>query len=82
MREISQRHSIDETFIKKWRKLWHESRTAHIFNTPEWFIASCEVYDIKHFTIVTIIENDELLLVLPLVRKKIFGISVLASSGG
>lgn len=75
-------HTLDETLIKRWHTLWENSPEGHFFNTPEWFEATRTIYHIKEFTIVTIEEDGELVLVLPLVTKKVFGVPVLSSPGG
>lgn len=75
-------HTVDENLLKRWHALWNASKEGHFFNSPEWFLVTCDVYNISQFTIITIEEDDELVLVLPLVTKKVFGISVLSSPGG
>lgn len=82
MKNIALRHTVDEEFLKKWKELWEQSKEGHFFNTPDWFLASCEVYNVTDFTIITIEEKEELVLVLPLVKKKIFGVPFLTCLGG
>lgn len=82
MRNIITRYTIDQEFLRKWRQLWEQSIEGHFFNTPDWFVASCKVYGINKFVIITIEEQGELVLVLPLVKKKVFGIAVWTCLGG
>lgn len=82
MKNISVRHTIDNDLITRWKVLWEESKEAHFFNSPEWFIASGLVYKVNKFRIITIEEDNELILVLPLVKKKVFGIPVWTYLGG
>lgn len=76
MNTIIVRQTVDNDLLGKWKTLWEQSNEGHFFNTPEWFLAARDVYHIKQFRIITIEDNGELVLVLPLVKKKVFGIPV------
>jgi len=82
MYTIVVRQTVDNDLLKKWKTLWNQSNEGHFFNTPEWFFAACDVYHIKQFRIITIEDNAELVLVLPLIKKKVFGIPVWTYVGG
>jgi CelD/BcsL family acetyltransferase involved in cellulose biosynthesis len=82
MRTILLRNKLDENLLMKWNDLWNKSEEGHFFNTPEWLLAYCRSHGVKNFSIVTIEDDDELLLVLPLVKERFFGISAYGSPGG
>lgn len=82
MKQVITYDTVDDTLLKKWHKLWNDSSEGHFFNTPEWFFSYCETYGVRKQQIVTIEENGELILVLPLVLEKVFGISTWVSPGG
>ncbi len=82
MRKILVRQTIDNAFKKRWQDLWNASYDAHIFNTPEWFLVARDVYSIKDYIIVSIEQDGELVLVIPLEKNNMFGVSIFCSFGG
>lgn len=82
MYTITTYYHIDDALYTKWQKLWNSAEDAHCFNSPEWFVTVCDVYEIKNIVIITIEEKNNMVLILPLVRQSRFGITTLASAGG
>jgi hypothetical protein len=82
MRTIQIRNKLDQNLLMRWKDLWKKSEEGHFFNTPEWLLSYCRSQGVENFSIVTIEENNELLLVLPLVKESFFGISTYGSPGG
>ncbi len=76
------KHQLNKEFLDKWHILWEKAYNPHLFNTPEWFLAYCEVFDVKDSLVLFIEEKGQLVALLPLVYDKVFGIRALVSPGG
>lgn len=71
----------DDSFIKEWQTLWERAENANIFNSYEWFLLYTEAYEIKNYEILACFKSRKLVAVLPLYKKKRFGLLVSASIG-
>ncbi len=82
MTNVSLIKELTTELESRWKQLWDASSSAHPFNSPQWFKACVQAFDIRDFNLfVCIGEREELHGVLPLVRMKKFGVNVLGSPG-
>lgn len=69
---------LEEKLIKDWLSLWNNSPFANYSNSPHWFMSLIETFNYKNFTIITIYNNEHLLAIAALIKKRIYGIELYA----
>lgn len=67
---------FDEKLYMDWLYLWKRSTFANYANSPQWFKASLETFNYTKYTLITIYEQDMLVGIVPLVKVKVYGISL------
>lgn len=75
-------NALDDQLQKEWESLWASSQNSHFFNSPMWFLTCLKTYRYSKVLILTVYSDSQLVAVLPLVRAKKLGISVLMCPGG
>ncbi|MBN1169279.1 hypothetical protein JXA63_05305 [Candidatus Woesebacteria bacterium] len=73
-------NEFEKDFADQWRELWIASKEANFFNSPEWFRVNLETYGYKNYCIFAAYNNDELVGIIPLVEKKVFGVKFLTDA--
>lgn len=71
----------DARFFSEWQSLWEKSPQATYANSPEWFRVAVHTYGYESSEIIAGYKGDVLVIVLPLVREKMYGLSVYTTAG-
>ena len=74
-------NNLNKKFLAEWESMWEESPYSHFFNSPKWFLACIEAFNISRFRIYAGYNNKELVAVLPVVEEQKFGIKAYVSPG-
>jgi len=67
--------SINDEVAKQWKKLWHISDNAKVFNSYEWFLTSKESNKNKKYKILMCYFETRLVAILPVWNTSVFGIN-------
>ena len=78
--EIKVFRKFNNKLFVEWSDLWEKSDNAHFFNSPEWFKVNLETLNYEKYLIFTVFEKNELVGVLPLVERRVYGIPVLTDA--
>lgn len=73
--------TLDDKLIDSWKNLWNKSKYANFFNSYDFFLTCINTFN-KNFEVFCLERNGELIIVLPLVRERVFGISSYIDPGG
>lgn len=76
--EVKSYTAIDIVLRNEWKKLWNESPTAQMENSPEWFEAAYEAFKYTDTCIIAAYHKrtQKLVAVMPFVRVHMYGCSV------
>lgn len=72
---VNEYSSVNSNLEKKWHKLWKKSSYKTFFNSYEWFKICLQTFKYTESIIITVEKNDELIAILPLVKKKNYFVS-------
>ena len=80
---ISVPTSLPDSLRTEWEDLWRNSPSANMFNSPGWFAAASRAFTYEDKIVILIREsfNNNLVAVVPLVKTRIYGLSVFALPG-
>lgn len=72
---------ITPDFIHQWQKLWEDSSYGHFFNSVYCILACLKAFKIKEYWIFTVFKDGKLVVILPLIKTRKFGVKVFSSPG-
>lgn len=72
---------LDKKHKNEWHELWKKSDHRHFFNSPGFFEACQEAFDIEKYAIIFAYSGGILRAVLPLAEGRVFGIKIFATPG-
>lgn len=72
---------LDGKHKNEWHELWKKSDHRHFFNSPGFFEACREAFDIEKYAIIFAYSGGILRAVLPLAERRVFGIKTFATPG-
>ena len=61
---------IDKKLMNSWNDLWQKSSSKTFFNSYDWFRICLQTFNYQQYLIITVEENNNLIAILPLVKKK------------
>lgn len=74
-------NKLEEKHKSEWLELWKKSKEKHFFNSPNFFQACREAFNIETYAIIFCYRNGALCGVLPLTEGKTFGVRALIAPG-
>lgn len=75
MLKINEYSSVDEQLIKQWNLLWEQSPKKTFFNSYNWYSICMQIFKYETTIIITIEDDNKLIALLPLVKKKKYLVS-------
>lgn len=72
---------LDEKHKNEWQSLWEKSDHRHFFNSPGFFEACREAFNIEKYAIIFCYRDEKLCAVLPLAEGRVFGIKSYITPG-
>jgi CelD/BcsL family acetyltransferase involved in cellulose biosynthesis len=74
-------NSLEKSLIRDWEILWKASPFSTVFNSPNWYESYLDSYGADVVRIVAIYKINKLVSLAPLVKTRLFGISVYVTVG-
>ena len=72
---VNKYSNIDKKLINQWNNLWQEASHKTFFNSYRWFHICLQTFNYQKILIITVEDNNHLVAILPLVKKKHYFVS-------
>lgn len=73
---------LNDKLVESWRALWQESKYANFFNSYEFHLVCRKTFKNEEHEIFCLEKNGKVIAILPLIKKKVFGIPCYVNPGG
>ncbi len=81
MYHITIHTTVEPQLFEEWQRLWEHSPLAHMHNSPQWFQVCHDGLKQKDSFLLTVRDDERLVVVFPLVKEKRFGINAICNIG-